>query len=231
MEKSFSDHKYLLAEISIDYAEQEALPKLKRLYIGKANCDKITNNFNFPMSSFHSIINIFDSFYHKLELASSIAIPLKTSRRTNAPFYMSSNSIHLANKLKTALKNTQSAAKISRLREELSTSLNNDTKHFVEKSKVWSTNNAYKLMRQIRKQPALPEKMVYKEKEVYGYKSIAECFNNYFASVFVQDDSAVVIQFNQSPEVVLRTFSLAKWLWVRKSNTDVVVLTLLMESA
>ena len=116
---------------------------------------------------------------------------------------MSSNSIHLENKLKTALKKTQSAEKISRFREELSISLNNDKKHFVEKSKVWSTNDAYKLMRQITKQPALPEKKVYLEKEVFGYKSIAECFNNYFASVFFQDDFEVIIPFNQSPEIFL----------------------------
>ena len=167
-EKSFSDHKYLLAEVSIEYAEQEALPKMKHLKIGKANWDKFTINFNFPMSSFDSIVKIVDSFYHKLELASSIAIPLKTSRSTNANFYMSSNSIHLENKLKTALKKTQSAEKISRLREELSISLNNDRKHFVEKSKVWSTNDSFKLMKQITKQPALPEKTVYMEKEIFG---------------------------------------------------------------
>ena len=103
-EKSFSDHNYLLAEISIEYAEQEALPKMKRSNIGKANWDKISINFNFPMSSFDSIDNNFDSFYHKLELSSSIAIPLKISRRTNAPFYMSSNSTHLETKLKTTSK-------------------------------------------------------------------------------------------------------------------------------
>ena len=102
------------------------------------------------MSSCESIDNIVDSFYHKLELASSIAIPIKTSRRTNATFYTSSNSIQLENKLKAALKNAHSAEKISRLREELSISLNKDKKNFVEKSKVWSTNDAYKLMRQIK---------------------------------------------------------------------------------
>ena len=123
---------------------------------------------------------------------------------------MSSNSIHSENKLKTALKNTQSAEKISRLREGLSISLNNDKKHFVEKSKVWSTNDAYKLMRQITKQPALPEKMVYIEKEVFVYKSIAECFNNYFSSVFVQDNSEVVIPFNQSPEIFLDDIQFSK---------------------
>ena len=41
------------------------------------------------------------------------------------------------------------------------------------------------------------------EKEVCGYKSIAECFNNYFAYVFVQDDSEVVIPFYQMPEIFL----------------------------
>ena len=200
----------MLAEISIEYAEQETLPKLKRLNIGKANCDEFAISFNFSMSSFDSIDNIVDSFYHKLELASSIAIPLKTSRRTNVLFYMSSNSIHLENKLKTALKNIQSAEKISRLRGELSISLNNDKKHFVEKSKVWLTNDAYKLMRQITKQPALPEKMVYMEKEVFGYKSIAECFNNYFASVFVQDDSEVVVPFIQKPETFFDDIQFSK---------------------
>ena len=209
-EKSFSDHKYLLAEISIEYAEQEALPKMKRVNIGRANWDKFTINFNFPISSFDSIDSIADSFNHKLELASSIAIPLKTPRRTNAPFSMSSNSIQLENKLKTALKSTQSAEKISRLREELFISLNKVKKHFVEKSKVWSTNDAFKLMRQITKQPALPEKMVYMEKEVFGYKSIVEYFNNYFASVFVQDDSEVVIPFNQCPETFLDDIQFSK---------------------
>ena len=134
-EKSFSDHKFLLAEISIEYAEQGSLPQMKSLNIGKANWDEFTINSKFPMYSFDSIDNIVDSFYHKLELASSIAIPLKTSIRTNAPFYMSSNSIHLENKLKTSLKNTQSAEKNSRLREELSFSLDNDKKHFVKKAK------------------------------------------------------------------------------------------------
>ena len=78
-DKSFSDHKYLLAEISTEYAEQKELPKMKRLNIGKAVWDEFTINFNFPMSSFNSIDKIVDSFYDKLELASSIAIPLKTS--------------------------------------------------------------------------------------------------------------------------------------------------------
>ena len=48
------------------------------------------------------------------------------------------------------------------------------------------------------------------EKEVFGYKSIAECFNDYFASVFVQDDSEVVIPFNQSPEIFLDEIQFSK---------------------
>ena len=131
----------------MEFAEQVTWLKLKRLNIGKANWDKFTINFNFPKSSFDSIDNIADSSYEKLELAYSNVIPIKTSERTNATFYLSSNGIHLEKKLKTALKNTQSPEKILRLREELSISINNDKKHFVEKSKVWSTFDAYKLMR------------------------------------------------------------------------------------
>ena len=152
----------------ISHPSNQMLPKMKRLNIGKANWDEFTTNFNFRMSSFDSPDNIIDSFYHTLELSSSNAIPLKTSRRTKAPFYRSSNSIQLENKLRTALKKTQNAEKISRLRDELSISLNKDKKHFVEKDKIWPTNYANKLMRQVTKHPALPEKMVYMEQEVFG---------------------------------------------------------------
>ena len=43
-----------------------------------------------------------------------------------------------------------------------------------------------------------------------GYKCIAEYFNNYFASNFVQDDSEVVIPFNQSPEIFLDDIQFSK---------------------
>ena len=65
-------------------------------------------------------------------------------------------------------------------------------------------------MRQITKQPALPEKRVYMEKKVFGYKSIAEYFNYYFASVFVLYDSEVVFPFNQSLEIFLGDIQLNK---------------------
>ena len=45
--------------------------------------------------------------------------------------------------------------------------------------------------------------MVYMEKDVFGYKKIAECSNNYFASVFVQEHSKVVMPFDQCREIFL----------------------------
>ena len=68
------------------------------------------------------------------------------------------------------------------------------------RSKVWSTNDAYQLMRQITKQPALLERIIVMENNVFRYKSIAECFSNYFVYVFVEDNSEVSIQLNQNPE-------------------------------
>ena len=44
-EKWFSDHKSFFAEISIEYAEQKALPKMRRLNIGKANWEDFNNIF------------------------------------------------------------------------------------------------------------------------------------------------------------------------------------------
>ena len=65
-------------------------------------------------------------------------------------------------------------------------------------------------MRQITKQPILPEKMMYMEKEVIGYKSIAECFNNYFASVFFKTILKLLVHLIKVQKYFLMTFSLAK---------------------
>ena len=65
-------------------------------------------------------------------------------------------------------------------------------------------------MRQITKQPALREKLMYMEKEVFGYNSIAECFNNFFDPVFVQNDSEFIIPFNQKPEIFLEDIQFSK---------------------
>ena len=49
------------------------------------------------------------------------------------------------------------------------------------------------------------------EKEVFGYKSFAEFSRNkYFAAVFVQDNSEVVISVNQSPEIFLGDIQFSK---------------------
>ena len=61
-------------------------------------------------------------------------------------------------------------------------------------------------MRQITKQPALPEKLVNMENEGFGYKSIAECLNIYFASVVVQDVSEAVISLNETPGIYVDDF-------------------------
>ena len=63
------------------------------------------------MSLFNSTDNNVDYFYHKLELASSAAIPLKTSIRTNTPF----------------------PKKNSRLKDQLYIPLNNHKKFFIER--------------------------------------------------------------------------------------------------
>ena len=52
--------------------------------------------------------------------------------------------------------------------------------------------------------------MVYTENEVFGSKKIAECFNNYFPSVFLQDNSDVAIPLNQRSEVFLGDPQLSK---------------------
>ena len=85
-------------------------------------------------------------------------------------------------------------------------------------------------MRQITKQPALPEKLVNMENEGFGYKSIAKCLNNYFASVVVQDDSEAVISLNETPEIYVDDF-LFKKVALNEEKTYVVVLTLSMKSA
>ena len=47
-ENSFSDHNYLLAEISIEYAERDLWSKMKHFNFAKTNWYDFTINFNFP---------------------------------------------------------------------------------------------------------------------------------------------------------------------------------------
>ena len=62
------------------------------------------------------------------------------------------NSIdNIKKKLRTASQSIQKPEENSRLRDKFSIPLNNDKSNFVENSKDWSTNDAYKLMRQITK--------------------------------------------------------------------------------
>ena len=64
----------------------------------------------------------------------------------------------------------------------------------------------------------------------FGYKSIAECFNNYFASVFVQDILVSVIQLNQSPETYFDDIQFSKNFLSGEINNIVEMSTHLMES-
>ena len=79
-------------------------------------------------------------------------------------------------------------------------------------------------MRQITKQPALLEKIIVMENNVFRYKSIAECFSNYFFNVFVEDNSEVSIQLNQNPEIFLDDIQFSEGALSNEVKTYVVVL-------
>ena len=100
-----------------------------------------------------------------------------------------------------------------------------------KKSKVWSTNDANKLMRQIIKQQICLRKWCTWKKKFLGTRALQNVITIFSLLFLVKTILKLSFHLTKVQRFFLMICSLAKWLWVRKSNTYVVVLTLLMESA
>ena len=113
---------------------------------------------------------------------------------------MSSSSIHFASYLEAAKKNIN-CKKFFRISEQFSTSLKKDKSIFNKKSKVWSTNDAKKWMRQLTKQPVLPDKMVYLKNIFLDTGTIQNVLTKSLPLFLVEENYKTLLPLNKKSEI------------------------------
>ena len=113
-------------------------------------------------------------------------------KRMGYPFYYTSHTMHLLNKLHTCERSHErkpsirSTSQLTFLRSEVSESIELDVTLFIEgfSSIKRGTSNCYKLIRALKNERTVPSSILYDDVVLSDPLSIANSFNSYFASVF-----------------------------------------------
>ena len=142
-------------------------------------------------------------FYQSFYIACEKSIPRITKRRLDAPSYMSSHSVHIETKLKTLRKTNKRSEEIRNLEVELNLSLLKDKQNFIEGFCVSTNNDAYNFLRRLNQEQTFPEKMKNRGQDIMGSQQIAESFKEHFSSVFIEDNSHIVVPETAQPEIFL----------------------------
>ena len=116
---------------------------------------------------------------------------------------MSSHSVHTENKLKTLRKTNKRSEEIRNLKVELNLSSLKDKQSFIEVLCISTNNDAYKFLRRLNQEQTFPEKMKYRGQDIMGFQQIAESFNEHFSSLFIEDNSDIVVPETTQPEIFL----------------------------
>ena len=61
----------------------------------------------------------------------------------------------------------------------------------------------YKFLRKLNQEQIFPEKMKYRGQDKNGSQPIAECFNEHFSSVFIEDNSDTVVPKSAQLQIFL----------------------------
>ena len=131
---------------------------------------------------------------------------LKTSRRMQFPYYYSSYTIHLLNKLRTAVKNNYNLEYISKLREDANQSIELDKTLLIDSFSPHSTRTCFKYLRSFSSN-LLPNQMHWQNLSANSSKTIANLFNSFFCSIYGTSLSTS-LPIPQNPEIFLRNFKI-----------------------
>ena len=121
---------------------------------------------------------------------------LKTSRRMQFPYYYSSYTIHLLNKLRTAVKNNYNFEYISKLREDANQSIELDKTLLIDSLSPHSTRTCFKYLRSFSSN-LLPNQMHWQNLSANSSKTIANLFNSFFCSIY--GTSLYIITYSAKP--------------------------------
>ena len=138
--------------------------------------------------------------------ALSMSCRIKTTRRSQYPYFYSSHSIHLINKLRTAEKCNYRNGTIERLKLDVSVSVELDKTVLLENLSPVCTRSCFKFLRSFSSN-RLPNQMNWNTLKANTSNKIANLFNSYFSSVF-QKSLDIPLQPAELPTIRLNDFTL-----------------------
>ena len=153
--------------------------------------------FNHELFSLYELLTFqikfsdFFSFrFYELKKAFSVSIAKKRRKRVSAPFFYSSQTMHLLNKSETIKRRLEKywtlseSLKMRNNQKELSESIKLDTSFLIEKCNLTSRNDCFKLLRTLKEASAFPPLMNYDGVIFSTDDKKANAFNDFFSSVY-----------------------------------------------
>ena len=91
---------------------------------------------------------------------------------------------------------------------ELNLSWLKDKQKFIAGFFISTNNDACKFLRRLNQEQTFSEKMKYRGQDIICSQQIAENFNEHFSSVFIEDNSEIVLPQTAQPEIFLDDITL-----------------------
>ena len=159
---------------------------------------------SFPNSSFlqFSFDDYVAFWYQVLMNAINASCHRKTNRRLEFPYFYSSHSIHMINKLRTAAKNNYEPTYQKKLNDDIQNSIELDKTILIDSLSPNSTRSCFKYLRSFSLNH-LPNQMHWKHIKASTNIHIANLFNSYFSSVY-QTSNSTFLPIADNPLVFLQ---------------------------
>ena len=185
---AFSDHFPVFAHVFAASSISHFTTKRSVTY-SKSSLN--SESFSRAISPLYSILHsnchneFIDKFNETVCQALDSSCRKITTRRKDFPFYFSSHSIHIANKLRTPNNlNCFNRQYLSQLENDFSNSVELDKTLLIQRFSPNSSKHAFMFLDQFKSTQPVPTKLFWGRKQVESDVLISETFNQYFASVY-----------------------------------------------
>ena len=147
------------------------------------------------------------NFYDEINFCFMAFIPRKVRRRREAPYYVSSHSIHAEIVLNTARRRQKDNNIIERLEKNLADSLELDKTVYLKSFAGLTLTEVFQNIKSFRRISQLPTKMKFAGNSISGSLKIANAFNQHFASIFKEDTSPLSVPLaSADPTICLEMY-------------------------
>ena len=127
----------------------------------------------------------------------------KTQKAQNVSFYYSSLTIHSFNNLETAKRQMRSEHKLDKLKKEVMDFVELEKLSFLQSTKAFSTNDAFKMLKNLSGRSIFPNEKIYQDLLAGSDMEKANLFNLFFHSVYKQSSFSVAAVYNQNCNIHL----------------------------